>query len=113
MDRISALRNVEEALTAFEDGECDLAALERRVRTTLRTYATEFEGDLAAYRASGDDPADGLVVLAASRREARERGEAPTSVDLSRAIALLLIYLAWRFAGTAIVSRLTDRKSVV
>lgn len=42
------------------------------------------------------------------RREARERGEVPTSVDLSRAIALLLIYLAWRFAGAEIVSRLTD-----
>lgn len=73
MDRISAIRNVEEALAAFEDGECDLAELERRVRATLRTYATEFEGDLDAYRASGDDDVDGLVVLAPSRREARER----------------------------------------
>jgi alkanesulfonate monooxygenase SsuD/methylene tetrahydromethanopterin reductase-like flavin-dependent oxidoreductase (luciferase family) len=73
MDRISAIRNVEEALAAFEAGECDLAGLERRVRGTLRTYATEFEGDLDAYRASGDDDVDGLVVLASSRREARER----------------------------------------
>lgn len=73
MDRISAIRNVEEALVAFEDGECDLVELERRVRATLRTYATEFEGDLDAYRASGDDDVDGLVVLASSRREARER----------------------------------------
>jgi hypothetical protein len=73
MDRISAIRNVEEALAAFEAGECDLAELERRVRGTLRTYATEFEGALDAYRASGDDAVDGLVVLAGSRREARER----------------------------------------
>lgn len=73
MDRISAIRNVEEALAAFEAGECDLAELERRVRGTLRTYATEFEGELDAYRASGDDTVDGIVVLASSRREARER----------------------------------------
>jgi hypothetical protein len=63
MDRISALRNVEDALAAFEDGECDLSELERRVRGTLRTYATEFDGDLAAYRASGDDTVDGLLVM--------------------------------------------------
>ena len=73
MDRISAIRNVEEALSAFEAGECDLAELERRIRATLRTYATEFEGDLDSYRASGDDAVDGLVVVATSRREARER----------------------------------------
>ena len=73
MDRISAIRNVEEALAAFEAGECDLAELERRVRGTLRTYATEFDGDLEAYRASGDDAVDGVVVLAGSRREARDR----------------------------------------
>ena len=73
MDRISAIRNVEEALAAFEAGECDLAELERRVRATLRTYATEFEGELRAYRATGDDAVDGLVVVASSRDEARER----------------------------------------
>jgi len=73
MDRISVIRNVEEALAAFEAGECDLAELERRVRGTLRTYATEFDGELDAYRASGDDAVDGLVVLASSRRDARER----------------------------------------
>jgi hypothetical protein len=87
MDRISAIRNVEEALVAFEAGECDLAELERRVRATLRTYATEFDGDLAAYRASGDDEIDGLVVLAPSRRAARERvrglvGGAERTADL-------------------------------
>lgn len=73
MDRISALRNVEEALAAFEAGETDLAGLERDVRGVLRTYATDFDGELRAYRADGDGAADGTVVLAASRSEARER----------------------------------------
>ena len=72
MDRISALRNIVDALSAFEDGETDLAGLEREVRGVLRTYATEFEGDLTPYRAEGGD-ADGVVVLAPSRRAARER----------------------------------------
>jgi hypothetical protein len=73
MDRISALRNVEDALSAFEDGDVDLAGLEREVRGILRTYATDFDGDLAAYRAAGDGAADGVVVLAKSRQGARER----------------------------------------
>ena len=76
MDRISALRNVEEALAAFEDGECSLAELEADVRGVLRTYAADFEGDLQAYRASGDGPADGLVVLATSAAQARDRVDA-------------------------------------
>jgi len=33
------------------------------------------------------------------RRQARERGQVATSTDLSRAIGLLAIYLAWRIAG--------------
>lgn len=73
MDRISALRNVEEALASFEAGETDLAGLERRVRGTLRTYASEFEGEQYAFRASGEDPVDGMVVLAPSRGAARDR----------------------------------------
>ncbi|ELZ28853.1 hypothetical protein C475_04426 [Halosimplex carlsbadense 2-9-1] len=82
MDRISALRNVEDALRRFEDGEVALSELEREVRGTLRTYATEFEGDLAAYRAestdgaggeSGNSAVDGTVVLAGSKQGARER----------------------------------------
>jgi Tfp pilus assembly protein PilX len=77
MDRISALRNVEDALRAFEAGEADLAETERQVVAVLRTYATEFEGDeqsdLATYRASGDDAVDGTVVVAASAAEARRR----------------------------------------
>jgi hypothetical protein len=73
MDRISALRNVEDALADFEEGELDLSGLERQVRGVLRTYATEFEGDLTPYRASGDDAVDGVVVLAPSPAAARDR----------------------------------------
>ncbi|WP_435100656.1 hypothetical protein [Halarchaeum sp. P4] len=75
MDRISALRNVEETLAALEEGETDLASAEERVCAILRTFATEYDGGLAAWRASGDPAADGLVVLAESEREARERVE--------------------------------------
>jgi hypothetical protein len=89
MDRISAIRNVEDALREFERGEADLETTERRVLNVLRTYATEFEdGDTCAYRASGDDPADGLVVVASSPSEARERVrdivgvDAPADLDL-------------------------------
>ena len=76
MDRISALRNVEDALADFESGEADLRATEHRVLNVLRTYATEFEDDdLSAYRASGADRADGLVVVAESETQARSRVE--------------------------------------
>ena len=72
MDRISALRNIEESLAAFEDGEQTLPELEREVRGILRTYATAFaESD--AYRVSGDRRVDGLVVVADFRQAARER----------------------------------------
>lgn len=93
MDRISALRNIEEALREFEAGESDLEATEQRVVAVLRTYATDFEGDdegLQAYQAVGTGRADGLVVVAESESEARERiadllGEEPTAlaVDIS------------------------------
>jgi alkanesulfonate monooxygenase SsuD/methylene tetrahydromethanopterin reductase-like flavin-dependent oxidoreductase (luciferase family) len=74
MDRISALRNIEDALGKFERGEVDLATMEREVVTVLRTYATDFEDEeLAAYRARGDDRADGLVVVANSADEAATR----------------------------------------
>jgi len=75
MDRISALRNVEDALADFEDGDLDLASLEARVAAVLRTYATEFEGAASAYRAYGDERATGVVVLAEDRPAARERVE--------------------------------------
>jgi len=45
MDRISAIRNVEDALRAFENGDADLADTERRVAAVSQTYATEFDGD--------------------------------------------------------------------
>jgi hypothetical protein len=73
MDRISAIRNVEDALREFENGDADLAATERRVAAVLRTYATEFDGDGDVYRAVGDDPVDGTVVVAPSEPAARER----------------------------------------
>ncbi len=72
MDRISALRNVEDALSEFEDGEIDLGSMEVRVRSILRTYATNFE-ERDAYKASGPPPVDGLVVVADSPGDARER----------------------------------------
>jgi hypothetical protein len=80
MDRISALRNVEEALAEFEAGDADLATMERRVRGVLRTYATEF-AEQDAYRASGPSAAEGVVVLAPSPSEARERVAALTDAD--------------------------------
>ena len=72
MDRISALRNVEESLAAFEAGESSLPELEREVRGVLRTYATEFD-ERSPYRATGDPAAEGVVVLARSPAAARDR----------------------------------------
>lgn len=74
MDRISALRNVEDALADFESGDASLDDVEDRVLGVLRTYATAFEdGDLAAYRATGDPAVEGVVVAAPSAEAARER----------------------------------------
>lgn len=74
MDRISALRNIEEALSAFEQGDIPLGTLEDRVQGILRTYATEFESEgLRAFRATGDPRVDGLVVVARSPSAARSR----------------------------------------
>lgn len=73
MDRISTLRNIEDALSAFEGGECTLPELEREVRGILRTYATDFDEETQAYRATGHERVAGLVVVAHSRRDARER----------------------------------------
>ncbi|WP_435146542.1 hypothetical protein [Halobaculum sp. P14] len=85
MDRISALRNVEDALRAFEDGDADLAATERRVESVLRTFATEFEtSERRAYRAVGDAAA-GTVVVASSPAEARERVAALVAADVDAA----------------------------
>lgn len=73
MDRISALRNVEDALGDFEAGELSLPELEREVSGVLRTYATDFAGEERAYRATGDPAAEGLVVLAESPAAAHDR----------------------------------------
>jgi predicted dinucleotide-binding enzyme len=73
MDRISALRNVEDALSDLEAGETDLASAEERIVGVVRTFATDYAGDLAAYRASGAGAADGVVVVASSAQEAESR----------------------------------------
>jgi hypothetical protein len=73
MDRIAALRTIEEALSAYESDDIALPELEREVQGILRTYATEFDEETTAYRASGDPSADGLVVVASSRTDAHER----------------------------------------
>lgn len=73
MDRISALRNIEEALSDLEAGDADLASVEDRIVGVLRSFATDYDGDLAAYRAIDDGAADGLVVVASSTQEARTR----------------------------------------
>lgn len=76
MDRIAALRTVEEALGAFERGEIDLETMESRIRGTLRTYATEYEdGTRRPYRATGEPSVEGLIVIAESPAAARERIE--------------------------------------
>jgi hypothetical protein len=79
MDRISTLRNIEDALTRYEDEELTLPELEREVRGILRTYATAFQPEARAYRARGDSAVDGLVVVATSRHEARENVESLVS----------------------------------
>ena len=81
MDRISAIRNVEDALRAFEAGDADLADTERRVAAVLRTYATEFDGDDDVFRAVGETPVDGTVVVAPSKPAARERVLAVNGLD--------------------------------
>jgi hypothetical protein len=68
MDRIATLRRIEDALTEFEAGDTDLETCERQIRAAVRTFATEFDGELAAYRAG-----TGTVVVASSEREARQR----------------------------------------
>jgi hypothetical protein len=62
MDRISALRNIEDALAAFEAGESTLADLEGQVRGILRTYAADLDGELGAYRATGEGFEERVVV---------------------------------------------------
>jgi len=85
MDRIAALRNVEDALAAFERGERDLASTEERVQAVLRSYATEYEdGATAVYRV---EPVDGrpAVLVAAGPAEARERAAELVDADCQHA----------------------------
>ena len=76
MDRIAALRRIEQSLSDLEAGEADLDTCEREIRATVRTFATEFDGELSAYRTDS-----GVVVVASSEREARERAKAVTDVE--------------------------------
>ncbi|MFB6193631.1 MAG: hypothetical protein ABEI75_01075, partial [Halobaculum sp.] len=72
MDRIAALRNVEEALAAFEEGELTLGEAERRTVTVLRTFASEFDHpDRQVYRAAVGDR--DRIVIADSAADARGR----------------------------------------
>ncbi|AEN07050.1 hypothetical protein [Halolamina sp.] len=88
MDRISALRNVEEALRTFEAGEADLESTQQQVQSVLQSYATEFEAaERRPYRAHGEAPADGVVVVAPDPETAKQRvqelqGAAPSSFDV-------------------------------
>ena len=88
MDRISALRNVEDALSEFEAGETDLAETEKRVLAVLRTYATEFEAEgVATYRTSADG--ESVLVVADGPETARERaadrlGVTPDVIEVDR-----------------------------
>ncbi|MCT9094665.1 hypothetical protein [Haloarchaeobius sp. HME9146] len=88
MDRISALRNVEEVLGEFERGEVDLAGMEQRVQAILRTYVSEFDvPELAVYRVQGDER--GVVVVAEGPTDARARArelwaDAPQALDVER-----------------------------
>jgi molecular chaperone GrpE (heat shock protein) len=83
MDRISALRNVESALRAFEDGEVSFAELEEEVRGTLRTFVSSFEGEgVAPFRVvDGPEVARGVVVVAADANVARERVRELTGIE--------------------------------
>ena len=76
MDRIATLRQIENALSAFEAGEIDLEECERRMRAAVRTFATEFDGELSAYRSGS-----GTVVVAESAKQARQRVEELTDTD--------------------------------
>lgn len=76
MDRIAAIRRIEDALADLEDGEVTLEDCERQVRAAVRTFASEFDGDLSAYRSG-----DGTVVVAPSESEARKRVRELTDVE--------------------------------
>ncbi len=83
MDRISAIRNIEDALAAFEDGDIDLETTEERVLATVRTYATNYEGDAtAAYRVQPISRNEPVVVVAASPTDAVDQVESILDEDI-------------------------------
>lgn len=68
MDRISTLRNIEDALTEFENGNISFEELTQRVSTILQTFATDFEDELkAVYQV------DSVIVVAESPSAARDQ----------------------------------------
>lgn len=68
MDRISTLRNIEDALTEFENGNISFEELNQRVSTILQTFATDFEDELqAVYQV------DSVIVVAESPSAARDQ----------------------------------------
>lgn len=80
MDRIAALRNIEDALTDFEDGEITLETLEERIGAVLRTYATDYTDE---YRAVYQ--VDDVIVVADSPGAARETAAAKSEIDAATA----------------------------
>ena len=83
MDRISALRNVEETLTEFENGEIELATAERQVRNILRTYATSFDADQkTVYSVEVTNRTNDVVVVASSPGDARDNAVSLTDEDV-------------------------------
>ena len=88
MDRISALRNIESALRAFEEGERDLQSVESQTRAVLRTYATDFETDSPtpkqAYRALAPESVAWTIVVATDTTTACERVAALSEAEILR-----------------------------
>lgn len=84
MDRIAALRNIEDALSAFERGELDLQSAEEQIVGVIRTFATEYEDQrTTVYRVSDDEQS--VVVVAPAPQDARDRAASLTAVDAARA----------------------------
>ncbi len=83
MDRISALRNVEDALQDFEDGEIDLLTMDVRIRSVIRTYATNF-GTYTAYRATAPPAIEDIIVAAATPERAKARMVSLADADVQQ-----------------------------
>ncbi|WP_330631464.1 DUF7854 family protein [Halocatena halophila] len=83
MDRISALRNVEDALQDFEDGEIDLMTMDVRIRSVIRTYATNF-GTYTAYRAIAPPAVEGVIVAAETPTRAKAQMVSLADADVDQ-----------------------------